>query len=566
MKPTKLNQLAIAVALLAGSGSAFAVTPWQANDGNASNYGTPDFVIYTSGGAAQDLAYGKVVETNLAKAGTLDVFQDDKSRFAAYYFIGSNNLSNAALRGKKILLEKRSLGAAGYGVVPLVAGINLDHLDIFKPNAKVQGAWTNSGTTHSIVLTTANAGTYLSQVKSDGGFLGVDAAALLKPNTDNYPDPVNEVSTNAPTAGWVYGLTPADLAASGYDVVPTGGLVYGVGVTLDLYKVLQAAQKKTGKLPSSTTIGAYDEASLPSLNRNFIAALLSGQIADWSDVKIVDPATNSALALNDPTILSAAGINASHTTAAGTVPYDYRVAVGRRNTGAAIGAVAYAKFLNYPDVEGSFAPAATIADSADPDSDEDVAHPIVKSPAGAAATGNLLVDWQTGANSSGFNNQADGAAKRRFWGIAVNSADRNTAVTAAGTGGQAWRYVKIDGYAPTLENVAAGAYPQWAEGQVLIKQSLPQAKYDLLKDFANGLGSVAIAKDVNTSLVQAWGKTGIFATTNTDSSASVQIPFNANNPVVSLNHNSSGTTILGIVPTPYNNGASASGTVEIQLK
>jgi hypothetical protein len=133
----KIKATALAVALLAGSQSAHAVTPWQSNDGFASNYGTPDVTIYTSGGAAQDTAFYLAVKNILAEPGTLDTFDDydatkllTGSRFTGFYFIGKSTLP-ATLAGKKIYFEKRSLGAAGYGVVPLQANLTLDHLNIF---------------------------------------------------------------------------------------------------------------------------------------------------------------------------------------------------------------------------------------------------------------------------------------------------------------------------------------------------------------------------------------------------------------------------------------------------
>lgn len=170
-KSFQLKALAIAIATLAGTQAAHAITPWQANDANASNYGTPDFVIYTSGGAAQDLAYGQVVLDALSQTGTVDIFEDEVSptntskgsRFTAYYFIGSQSLTDIALRGKKILLEKRSLGAAGYGVVPLVGNIPIDHLDIFKTTAANWTPLPTDATVHYADISTTNAATYLSQ-------------------------------------------------------------------------------------------------------------------------------------------------------------------------------------------------------------------------------------------------------------------------------------------------------------------------------------------------------------------------------------------------------------------
>ena len=566
-KVNKLSALALAIAGLTTAQVTHAITPWQADDSNGSNYGTPDYIIYTSGGAAQDAAYQQVVLNALAKDSTTDVFQDitatsttNGSRFTGFYFIGAQTLTDPALRGAKIFLEKRSYGAAGYGVVPLLANINLDHLNIFKtatsasaagwatnttPSVKVLGV-TKTVPTHANTIDTTNWSTYLVSTQSHGGFTGVDAAALLKYPSENYPATVNEYSTNAAAAGFSTKIfKPADLSA--LTRIPTGGLVYGVGVTLDFYKVLQAAQKLTGTLPSTTTIGAYDQASLPSLSRNFVGALLHGDIQHWSNVllNVNQSGTQTQIPLTSQTVLTAAGVSA---------PTSDVVAVGRRNAGAAIGAVAYAKFLNYPYAESAKAPKSATPSNAGAEGN---AAPLVKAPGGAAATQDLLLDWQGGSNNSGLNN----VAGAKYWGIAVNSADKNTSVTAAGTGGKNWRYVKIDGYAPTIENVASGNYPIWAEGEVLVNPLVGTAhEVSLFTDFGTALSTSSIADDVDGTLVQPWGQTGVFATTVTDSASAIDVPFKASHPIVPFTHKGGDTyTHLGIVPYVYDNGVVPAG-------
>lgn len=514
---TSLKTLTSAVALLSVAGSAQALTPWADGTSNV-------LQVYVSGGAAQDLAFGKTVEKVLAQPGTLTVFQDNASNFAGYYFTPKASLG---LTATKVYLEKRSRGAAGYGVVPLGAngglGINIDHLDLAKIAGTSQvGDWNfaaataNAPETYTIktALSTANANTFLVSRKSDGGFLGVDYKALLKSGTDNYPNQaVTELTTGtiADVANTYWDFVTNDDIANNYSVIPTGGLVYGVGVTLDLYKVLQKAQGKT--------VGVYDEANLPSLSRDFLASLLAGKVSDWTRVYVNGlPLTSYA---------AAAGV----TVPAGTVG-DSRVALGRRNKGAAIGAVAYAKILNYPYADNAFAPAA-----------DATGKPFVKSPAGAAATGNFLNDLQNGANVSGLN-----PSSKKYWGLAVNSADRNANTS------QAWRYIKIDGAAPTLANVAAGSYPVWAEGQVLVKNGLNADATNLLTEFGKNLGSVATALEVNPTVVQPWGATGIFATTQTDNTAVVRIPFDTTNPVVGLTTVKGGESSIGSAPIAFSNG------------
>jgi hypothetical protein len=543
----KSHKLALAVSMLCGAQSASALTPWTD--------GAPELIVYTSGGAAQDQAITRVVSTTLAAPGTLDTFSDVSGsgsiggRWQSFYFTGNANLPGG-LAGKKIVLEKRSYGAAGYGVVPLFAnngdGLPLEHLNIVGLG---EAAWEVDGDPANKkwkkTINQANAADYLTKVVSDGGFLGVDPDILLKPNTENYPEQVNEVITGAPEPDW-----PLDLnqVPDGFTLVSTGGLVYGVAVTEDLYKVLQAAQKRAGSLPASVTIGAYDANSLPNLNRNFLASILAGKIGSWEQVKIVDKTDgNAAKSLTDPDLLADAGVAAPPKNTDAKTP----VGVGRRNKGAAIGAVAYAKFLNYPGTANANKPAANT-----PDGDEDIAAPIVKSPGGVNATNNLLKDWNNGANASGLN-----PGLQKVWGIAVNSGDKDP-------GANPWRYVKIDGYAPTIENVASGVYPHWAEGVVLYrtdKASDPQwaDKKVLLKAFADDLGSPSVAKAVNSTL--AFGISGIFATTKDPRNFTAEIPFNPDNPVVPLTHfcEATGSTHTGIVPVADDQ---ATGGLEIQLK
>jgi hypothetical protein len=566
-----LKTLAAAVTLLTGSQSAHALTPWTD--------GLPDLVVYTSGGAAQDQAYAVAVAKDLAAAGTLDTFEDEDAagtvggRFAGYYFKPGTALTALGIPANtKIFLEKRSLGAAGYGVVPLANNLALNQLSISKAASPTDSsnlaAWTANGAKKwKAVINAANAGKYLDNYRSHGGFIGVDAAALLKTGTQNYPTPVNEVSTGTPTAGWNLTTEIGTLEAKA-DRLPTGGLVYGVGVTKGLYDALQAAEYYAGYLPADTlskltaeianpgsqpTLYSNEE-YIPSLNRNFLAALLAGKIADWKDVKAPGAPGGTLV-----TAAAAAGLPALTET---------KVAVARRNTGAAIGAVAYAKILNYPTKEGNaVAPANPTVLS--PLAVRNAAKPLINSPAGAKATDNQLTYWQNGTLDATLNPEA-----KKYWGIAVHSGDRNKSIA------QPWRYIRIDGFAGTLENVASGDYPYWAEGEVIarkltdlnndsINALAPGINSDrriVLETFADALGSVSTANQVNIpALTLPYGQSGIFATTKTDPSAVVQVPFVNTNPVIGLTHNSSDNrTHLDIAPVPFKNAASAANIIELK--
>ncbi|MDO9106871.1 MAG: hypothetical protein Q7U57_18165 [Methylovulum sp.] len=553
----KLTTLAISVSLSLGTQAAYALTPWA--------FGAPNITIRVSGAVAQTKAYTQAVTSALAAADTVDTFNDVDavtgsigSNWTAHYFYGHANLGTG-LAGKKILLVRRTRGGTGYGVIPLINSIPLEHLNIVGLPAS---AWVADGTkAWKQTISAANASQYLTKKVSDGGLLAVDPNSVLKPGTESYPDQQNELTTGAPEPNWPLNLTQVNTAT--YSVLPTAGLVYGVAVTQDLYKVLQAAQKRAGNLSGNVVIGNYTETDMPNLNRNVVASLLAGKIGAWDQFKIVDKTDNNTVkSLLDNSILTDAGVSAPYqesTTGSNLTP----VALGLRNNGAATSVLAYSVFLNYPDTKKAFGPAPKTADNA---VDEDASLPIVKQPIIISDTGTLLKDWQNGTNILGFNNVKDGAAFAKRWGIAINTADKNNAVTANGTGGDPWRYIRIDGYAPTLENVAAGVYSYWSEGVVLYrtnKSGDPQwaLKTKVLKTLADNLGSPAIAGAVNTT--QAWGKTGTFATTADPRGFTASIPFNTSSPVAAFTHKNGGTISTAIVPVA---DAAATGGLEIQLK
>jgi hypothetical protein len=551
------TKLSLTISLLLGSQAAFALTPWT---------DTPEITIYTSGGAAQDKAYGEVVKKTLAASGTLDIFDDVNpkngnvgSRWTSYFFIGNDKLG-AGLAGKKILLEKRIAGAAGYGVVPVVAGIPIEHLNVIGSKA---ADWTANGVGQwKAEISSTNGSKYLTKKVSDAGFLGVDPDSLLKPGTENYPTPVNEVITGKPEAKWPLNIKMFPKSGErGFTVIPTGGLVYGVAVTQDLYQVLQVAQRRAGILSSDAKVGGYSEADLPTLNRNVLGSFFAGKIGNWEQFQFVDKTDgNKVKSLLDTDVLKEAVVVEPTKNTEKLTP----VGVGRRNNGAAIGAVAYAKLLNYPGTANSIAPALPTPNKL---VDENASLPIVKSPTGTSDTGNLLKDWQAGTNISGYNNVIDGAGNARIWGLAFNSADRNNSVKADGTGGDGWRYIKVDGYAPTLENVAAGNYPLWAEGSFIYRTKNSadktwESKTKLLKTLADDLGSPTVANLVNTT--QPWGKTGIFATTADPRGFVNDVPFQDSNPVVPFSHiGSDGLVHLEIAPVADSN---AKGGLALQLK
>lgn len=538
--------------VVTGSQLTHAITPWD--------NGAPYMTVYISGAVAQTKGYAQAVSTALAASGSVDTFNDVDpntgsigSRWTAHYFTGNSALGTA-LAGKNILLVRRTVGGSGDGVIPLIGNLPLEHLNIA---SLPKTSWVADGTqAWKQTISASNAATFLTKKVSDGGVIAVDPYILLKPGSDNYPDPQPELTTGLPIPNWSYSYSV--FPSRNFTVTPTGGLIYGVAVTLDLYKALQAAQIHAGTLPNTVTVGNYSESDMPSLGHSLIASLISGKIGAWDQIKIVDKSdSNKVKSLDDSTLLLDAKVSAPYkesTTGKNLTP----VALGLRNNGAATSVIAYSVFLDYPATSNAVHPATLTPNTA---LDEDAALPIVKKPVIVADTGNLLKDWQNGTNVLGFNNIVDGLSPAKRWGIALNSADRNNSVTTTGTGGDPWRYIKIDGYAPTLENVAAGTYNYWAEGVVLYKNTTAANKKIILNALAQAMGSPAVLGTVTTS--QPWGKTGAFATTKDPRGFTASLPFSPANPVVPFTHFYNGAVHSEVVPVA---DPGAVGGLSVQMK
>jgi hypothetical protein len=523
MKPSlNLKKLSAAVLLLVGAGSAQALPP-EAN---------PNITIYISGGAAQDVAFDGFVE-NLALPGTFDLYWDNSnssnpgSRFRAYFFQTDNTKIPGLSTGAtpvNVLIYKRSYGAAGYGVVPLLdANYQVKQMDIKQAGAVLPK---QGNEPYYRVATTT-----LQNARSDAGISGLNPELYYG---INYPTAVTE---DPP-----FPQLDVTKASNTLDIVPIGGLTYGLAVTLDLYKVLQAAQIATGTLPAGTQIGDYkNEASIPTLSRYFVGSLLAGKIKTWDEVRVIDerPIASGATKGNDLGSLTSfaaqAGVTAPLTNGKNLVT------VANRNKGAAIGAAFSAVFLNAPGTANAFHPATSPGNP--------VNGPIVTQPPGAGQVEGALVDWQNGGNSSTYN--PDGG---RHWGIGQNTIDRGVSGTIGVDPARPFRYVRIDGHAGTLPNVANGSYPLWTEQTIQWRNQAnggPSGdKLVILKKLADDIGSPVAAAAVNQKIVSTFGPTGVFAI-STSSVIGSNEPFDTSKPVVNYTYLNGGVINNSIVPT-YN--------------
>lgn len=521
----KLGPLSAAVALSLSVGSVHALPPTAQEN----------LTLFISGGAAQDPAFDSFIEA-LALPGTFDVYYDNAnanspgSRYRAYFFTTDNTKIPGLSTGGtpvNVLIYKRSFGGAGYGVAPLLdTSYQVKQLDI-----KQSGAVSPKAAGENFYRVS---GTALQNTISDAGITGVN------------PELFAGINTPTPAAGDP-AFPPVDVskASSVLTVVPAGGLIYGLGVTLDLYKVLQAAQIATGTLPAGTVVGDYkNESAIPTLSRAFVGSLLAGRVKTWDDVHVIDerPILRGAARGDDLGSLTSFATQAGVPTPTLSNGKNL-VAVGNRNKGAAIGAAFSAVFLNAPGVSNAFGPAVAPGNP--------VNGPIVAQAPGASQQDSLLDDWQNGANKSTFN-----ADSGRRWGIAQQSTDWNSSGAIGVNPTKGYRYVRIDGYAPTLSNVASGNYPLWSEQTIQWRTPANNGpdgdKLAILQKIASDVGNPAAAAAVNQKIVTTFGPTGLFAVSSNATITGISAAFDVANPVVPYTHVNGGVLNGAVAPVVDN--------------
>ncbi len=233
------------------------------------------------------------------------------------------------------------------------------------------------------------------------------------------------------------------------DTLPTLSLTFGVPVTLNLRNALQKAQ--------GLSEGSDALADIPSLTRTQITSLLSGKIGSWNSFE-------------NPT-------GTKLPTLATVPPLNDRVHVCRRTIGSGTQAQANALFLNNPCSQ----PIPPAVDNT----------PLTQ----PTATGNFNV--LPGAGAAAIHENASGGnvttclntlQANNQWGIGIHSLEN---------GSDSWRWVKIDGQAPTTQQVAANTYMDWAENVITVNKA--QATGTVARAFFTGFRPAQDLAELNAT-------------------------------------------------------------------
>jgi hypothetical protein len=519
---------AVAVALGTMAGSAFAFNP---------SVTAPSYeVVFSGATAASNSARFWIIDRVCDTTQAVDVFR----RFTGGSFgndwavacvtkshqdIDGDGVVDAgeAVAAKNVLFRKRDTGGSGWGVTPVThpMDVTLGTVPVY-PNP-VNAGGTATGFRVDIMAVTAGAGAGFNcdttanppVPQVSGGGTNYTEYKCGITNDQKVPDAgFSDIEPNKffginsnPAAG-----LPEYVASSEVLINTFGALVFNTPVTLDLRNALQAVQ--------GLTVGAEDQANMPSLSSAEIRSLFTNGIPTWNNLLVTDPANPAGAKIplaNHPAVI-----------ALGTVPADKKVQICRRVNGSGTQAQFNAIMLNWPCDTTVTGP------SSEPGLPTG---PVVANNSGSSDVSRCLDDFNDGSNTSGKNT---GLVKR--WAIGINSTENNT------NNSFSYRFIKIDGAAPTINAVHAGDYYDYAEQSfqyrtntdTLLNATNPDpvtraadkaATLTILAHMAAQGNTPNDTAVINANYVYTWGQGGWLVTPKSTGGFSPSNPFTISNPV-----------------------------------
>ena len=478
--------------------------------GSASAHGpsvTPDIEVFMSGASAQDKAI-KALITTMCVAGTLDTYKDianpakpGKAHTAYLCTLDNAQVPGLSVTNPTALIHKRSAGGSAQGVNPVLYEVAIDAMAINNGNCTETAPGSQSWE-----CTVANPGDLVSIV-SDAGVSDVNPEMFVGVNTPAGVDAVN-----------------ASDVATRMVVQSAAALTFGVPVTTTLRNALQEAQFGA----ADPCVGSDTEACMPSLSKNQVASIISGSVADWSSFKV------GGVAL---------------TSAASTVPSSTKVTVCRRVNGSGTQAQMNAKFLNNPCTAGAIAPA---AEPGNP-----FTGPIIRENSGSGDVTLCLNDFNNGTNDSGENADLFTGLPVTAWAVGVQSTEKNADLA------DDFRFIKVDGVAPTIQNAANGTYMDWVEQTFQWRKPAFNGptgdKLTIIEQIASNASSPANIAGLNTGFVHPWGQGGYLAVSTNGHAPAADGVLNVSAPVIPYTHAPSG--ILNNCNTPVVNPATQNSSL-----
>lgn len=461
------------VVCLSFASSVFALPPAPA----------PQIELRIAGSTAQDESLENLVRLtsglsgapNLCEPGTLDIYRGtiNGTGNRAFYCRTSANVPGVTA-GLRLAIYKSS-GGSGEGVTPVSAATSLRFLDLSQlPDVA-------SCRTGQVVRNTADFMAYTNHTSCDGaGKLAVPRAGL----SDVNPELVGGVST--PLS--VRALTQ---------------IVWGLPVSKNLRNALQSVQGLVRSTVPHDDPSRDTEEAMPTLARAQVAGLFAGAIKSWDqfyDSKGTPFPLSSFLAPRPPRDPDASGGSPGAylpERATGNTVYICR-RIASSGTQASY-EIHYLRARCEADVPAFVKPndGSDLNTGGDPNRLVRIAHPA----------GNVFAGIGTGD----VRECLDAHAQFNRWAIGVLSTEN-----VGNNGNRKFRFVKVDGTAPTLLNAFLGRWTHVTEQSMQWRRSFDPAlktsdEGRVLSFVAQNLGLPRVIAALNSGFVHPWGQGGYLA-------------------------------------------------------
>lgn len=447
----------------------------------------PQIEVYFSGASAQDEALENLIRLvpgiagapNLCEPGTLDIYRGtiDGTAKRVFYCRSSRNVPGVPA-GQRIAIHKSS-GGSGEGVTPVSAATPIKYIDLANLGT------TPSCTTPRAERATANFGAYQNRVGCDGGGKALVPRAGL---SDVDPELVGGVT--APLA-----------------VRRQNQVVWGLPVTKNLRNALQAVQGLVSSEVPHDDPSRDREQTMPSLSRAQVAGLFSGTLRSWDqffDAQGAPMTQSGSLAPGAP----------ANPDASGSRPGAYRpdratgstVYVCRRIASSGTQASYEVHYLR-ARCTAAAAPFVLPNDGSSANEGGDV-RTLVRI---AKPAGNVYA----GVGSGDVRDCLDAHEQFNRWAVGLLSTEN-----IGNNGNREFRYVKVDGAAPTLLNAHLGRWAHVTEQSMQWRMSFdpslgttPEGR--IVSFVATNMGQPRVLEALNSGFVHPWGQGGYLAPATT---------------------------------------------------
>lgn len=444
----------------------------------------PQVELFISGSTAQDESLENLVRlnsgiagtVNLCEPGSLDIYRGTiKGTANRVFYCRSSSVVRGLPGGLRLAIYKSS-GGSGEGVVPVAAGTPLRFMDLSKLPTTASCASGENG------RATADFAAYRNHTACDQeGRLVVPRAGLSDVNPE------------------LVGGGPAATLT----VRAQNQIVWGLPVSKNFRNALQTIQGLIpGTVPHDDPSRDSEEA-MPTLARAQVAALFAGAIKSWDefyDRKGTPITQSSFLGLSAPRDPDASG--ASPGAYRPDRQTGSRVYICRRIASSGTQASYEVHYLRARCEAGA-------PDFVKPNDGSDLtvggdANRLVRI---VRPAGNVFAGIGTGD----VRECLDAHAQFNRWAVGILSTEN-----VGNNGNRKFRFVKVDGAAPTLLNAYIGRWPHVTEQSMQWRHSFDASlgtthEGRVLSFLATNLGLPRVLAALNSGFVHSWGQGGYLA-------------------------------------------------------